>query len=264
MSEIYLTAAKAFNLIQDGKSIVSCSGYKLYKNGYFAYGTYPECIRAGNITLEGMMGISNSWKVMTDYDIVMYCGYQEPNCCAYQLIREDGTVNFKSLNKFLEENLTVKDYKDSEKNKRMVAEALDDSYVRECKKNKELQKRIDLIVDLVRDNTPDYWLDNMIQDILKGETMSNQVNGCFVGSSVGKLIPEGRKFKEYVLLINEQQGLREIQRVLESLGYVALHNIEDDGTHYIVCTHSNGTYGTVQVLGGLITLDELDKNTQKN
>ena len=30
-----------------------------------------------------------------------------------------------------------------------------------------LQKRIDLIVDLVRDNTPDYYLDNLIQDILK-------------------------------------------------------------------------------------------------
>lgn len=31
-----------------------------------------------------------------------------------------------------------------------------------------LQKRIDLIVDLVHDQTTDYFLDNLIQDILKG------------------------------------------------------------------------------------------------
>ena len=30
-----------------------------------------------------------------------------------------------------------------------------------------LQKRIDLIVDLVHDQTTDYFLDNLIQDILK-------------------------------------------------------------------------------------------------
>ena len=31
-----------------------------------------------------------------------------------------------------------------------------------------LQKRIDLIVDLVHDQTTDYFLDDLIQDILKG------------------------------------------------------------------------------------------------
>ena len=32
-----------------------------------------------------------------------------------------------------------------------------------------LQKQIDLIVDLVRNQTIDYFLDNLIQDILKGD-----------------------------------------------------------------------------------------------
>lgn len=121
MSEIYLTAEEAFNFIQDGVSVVSTGGYTFSKNHYFSYGTYPSCLRVGGHTVEGMERISNKWKVMTDYDIVTDCGYQEPNCCAYQMLREDGTVNFKSLNKFLEENLTVRDYKDPEKNKRMVA-----------------------------------------------------------------------------------------------------------------------------------------------
>ena len=31
----------------------------------------------------------------------------------------------------------------------------------------ELQKKIDEIVKLVHDHTPDYWLDNMIQELLK-------------------------------------------------------------------------------------------------
>ena len=31
----------------------------------------------------------------------------------------------------------------------------------------EQQKKIDEIVKLVHDHTPDYWLDNMIQEILK-------------------------------------------------------------------------------------------------
>ena len=35
-------------------------------------------------------------------------------------------------------------------------------------RNIELQKQIDLIVDLVHDQTTDYFLDNLIQDILKG------------------------------------------------------------------------------------------------
>ena len=34
--------------------------------------------------------------------------------------------------------------------------------------NDALQKQIDLIVDLVRNQTIDYFLDNLIQDILKG------------------------------------------------------------------------------------------------
>ena len=127
MSEIYLTAEEAFNLIQDGFSVVSTGGYTYSKNHYFSYGTYPNCVRGGSNDLASMKRVSDKWKVMTDYDIVIDCGYQEPNCCAYQIIRNDGTVNFKSLNKFLEENLTVKDYKDPEKNKRMVAK-----YFTEC------------------------------------------------------------------------------------------------------------------------------------
>ena len=31
----------------------------------------------------------------------------------------------------------------------------------------EQQKKIDAIVKLVHDHTPDYWLDNMIQELLK-------------------------------------------------------------------------------------------------
>ena len=31
----------------------------------------------------------------------------------------------------------------------------------------ELQKKINEIVKLVHDHTPDYWLDNMIQELLK-------------------------------------------------------------------------------------------------
>ena len=37
----------------------------------------------------------------------------------------------------------------------------------------ELQGRIDSIVDLVRNNTPDYYLDNMIEEIIKGKEDEN-------------------------------------------------------------------------------------------
>lgn len=50
----------------------------------------------------------------------------------------------------------------------MVAEALDDSYVRECKKNKELQKRIDDALKVLNDASPT-MLDKKAIKILKGE-----------------------------------------------------------------------------------------------
>ena len=55
----------------------------------------------------------------------------------------------------------VKTSADSEMN-------LFDELQRVNKDRDELQKRIDLIVDLVHDQTTDYFLDNLIQDILKG------------------------------------------------------------------------------------------------
>lgn len=50
----------------------------------------------------------------------------------------------------------------------MVAESLDESYVRECKKNKELQKRIDDALKVLNDASPT-MLDKKAIKILKGE-----------------------------------------------------------------------------------------------
>ena len=58
----------------------------------------------------------------------------------------------------------------------MVAEALDESYVRECKKNKELQKRIDTALNKSKDfydfgdGESAMAFCNEIINILKGET----------------------------------------------------------------------------------------------
>lgn len=51
----------------------------------------------------------------------------------------------------------------------MVAEALDESYVRECKKNKELQKRIDEVLMYLRHTDFRECNDKAIVKILKGE-----------------------------------------------------------------------------------------------
>lgn len=52
----------------------------------------------------------------------------------------------------------------------MVAESLDESYVRECKKNKELQKRIDDATDFLNSsNANDEYYVLQALKILKGE-----------------------------------------------------------------------------------------------
>lgn len=115
----YLTTEEAFHQIQDGISIVSTGGYTFSKHHYFAYGTYPECLRDGDShTLEGMKSIGDKWFMFTDKDIVLKCGWRSPQY--KHPIREDGTGHFDSLTKFLEDNLTVSDYNNPIKNAKMV------------------------------------------------------------------------------------------------------------------------------------------------
>ena len=125
MEKQYLSAEDAYNLIQDGTSVVSALAHTYSKDYYFGNETYPQCLRSGDIDLATMKRISDNWEVLTDYDIVTRWGYQKPNCCAYRLLRRGGNVSFDSLNRFLEENLTVKDYKNFEKNRKMVDKYFD-------------------------------------------------------------------------------------------------------------------------------------------
>ena len=113
-----LTAQEAYKYALNG-GIVSRGGYIFGKDFYFAYGTYPGCVRKGGITADSF-SLFDEWEAVTERDIVCRIGYAYDPFVRPQVF--DGTVDFSSLRKFLEERLTVQDYKDTGKNAKACRE----------------------------------------------------------------------------------------------------------------------------------------------
>lgn len=103
-----MTPQEALLCIKNG-GVVSSGGYTYGDGFYFAYGTYPECIRSGDADPTTHRDDS-VWEELSDKDIVERCGFSEQ--VWNRPVREDGTVDFNSLRRYLEDNLTVSEYKD--------------------------------------------------------------------------------------------------------------------------------------------------------
>lgn len=67
-----LNAEEAWKAVKEGYFVTS-GGYTYYKDGYFAYGTFPGCIRTGKITRESFEG--KHWLKLDFPGLIKHTGY---------------------------------------------------------------------------------------------------------------------------------------------------------------------------------------------
>lgn len=77
----------------DNGGVVTCGGYTFATNKYFAFGTYPGCVRGGSVST--LTHKADEWTALTEKDIVCLVGYKKDQY--YPPILNDGTVNFDNL-----------------------------------------------------------------------------------------------------------------------------------------------------------------------
>lgn len=78
-----LSVEEAWDVMSNNKGFISSAGYTLYKDGYFAYGTFPGCMRGGpsSRNLEEFTAFSEhnghtkEWSQVSLQDIVEDVGY---------------------------------------------------------------------------------------------------------------------------------------------------------------------------------------------
>ena len=100
---LLLTAQEANKVLADN-GFISKRGYIFHKDGYFADGTYPGCMRGGlnNIT------VNWRWEEITEREIVCKCGYESDMFVA---VKADGSIeSFIDLYDYILRN--AKDYED--------------------------------------------------------------------------------------------------------------------------------------------------------
>lgn len=82
----------------DNGGVVTCGGYTFATDKYFAFGTYPGCIRGGSVST--LTHKAEEWTALTEKDIVCLVGYKKDHY--YPPILNDGTINFDNLHSYLE------------------------------------------------------------------------------------------------------------------------------------------------------------------
>lgn len=120
-----MNAEEAWEYVKNG-GIVTMGGYTYYKDGYFAYGTYPGCLRGGDINEESFKK-SNDWKPLTELDIIKRNGYKSDRF--YSRIAKHNQVPCNIMDylvEYLESNLLVCDYSNPCKNSALCKKFFDE------------------------------------------------------------------------------------------------------------------------------------------
>ena len=115
---------EAWEYVQSG-GVVTSGGYTYYKDGYFACGTYPGCVRGGLINYESFEG--KTWYPQTEENIVCKIGYRP--CQFLKGVDLKTPCDWLNrLNDYLEERLTVKAYKNPDLNAKICRQFFNKLY----------------------------------------------------------------------------------------------------------------------------------------
>lgn len=95
-----MNSKEAEEVIKNGGIVASVGGpsYIFSREWYFAFGTYPDCLRGGAPkTLDAFP--DHQWESLTEREIVCRYGYAKSNW--YDPVLNDGTVDFEKLENYL-------------------------------------------------------------------------------------------------------------------------------------------------------------------
>ena len=102
---------EAEEVIKNGGIVATVSGvpYIFSREWYFAFGTYPNCLRGrGPESLDAFP--ARQWKSLTEREIVCRFGYAKSN--RHDPVLNDGTVDFEKLEEYLSSHLNLSDRSD--------------------------------------------------------------------------------------------------------------------------------------------------------
>jgi len=107
-----VSVERAFEIISTNSGFVQCGGYVLYKDGYFAAGEFPGCMRGGKSceTLEEFREFCGDthteWLELNPDDIIANHGYWPVHHGIWTAVRDmDVSEEFKSRAFALDEKL---------------------------------------------------------------------------------------------------------------------------------------------------------------